>query len=61
MRIKWQQSHIYQQPNLKSKNKTHYSDNSNRNRMAEMEVIWRVISGRGWTDNGGKGTGNKKH
>ena len=29
--------------------------------MAEMEVIWRVISGRGWTDNGGKGTGNKKH
>ena len=26
-----------------------------------MEMTWRVISGRGKGENGGKGTGNKKH
>ena len=26
-----------------------------------MEITWTVISGKGWEENEGKGTGNKKH
>ena len=29
--------------------------------MTEMEIIWRVMVGRGIAERGGKGTENKKH
>ena len=29
--------------------------------MEEMEITWRVISGEGGGENGGRGGGNKKH
>ena len=35
--------------------------NQNKNRTIEMEITWRVVSGEGAGENGGKGTGNKKH
>ena len=37
------------------------ANNYNRNRITEIEITWRFISGRGKGKNGGKGTGNKKH
>ena len=43
----------------KQKQKTNQANNQNKNRIREMEITWRVISGEG--ENGGKGTGNKKH
>ena len=33
----------------------------NKNRTTEMKITWRVISGEGKGENGGKGTKNKKH
>ena len=38
-----------------------FTNSYNRNRITEMEITWRVISGEGEWENGGKGTGNKKH
>ena len=38
-----------------------YANNCNRNRITEMEIAWRVIIGQGKGEDGGKGTGNKKH
>ena len=32
-----------------------------KQRIAEMEIKWRVISWEGEGENGGKGTGNKKY
>ena len=44
------------------KNKTpELSKHYNMNRITEMEITWRVISGEEGGENGGKGTGNKKH
>ena len=37
------------------------ANNYNRNRITEIEITWRVISGAGEWGNGGKGTGNKQH
>ena len=31
------------------------------NRITEIEITWRVSSREGRGENGGKGTGNKKH
>ena len=45
----------------KTKTKINKVNNYNRNRITEMEIPWRVISGEGEGENGGKGTGNKKH
>ena len=44
----------------KKQNKSQ-ANNQNRNRITEMEITWRVISGEGEEEKGGKGTGNKKH
>ena len=33
----------------------------NRNRIIDRKIIWRVIRWEGKEENGGKGTGNKKH
>ena len=35
--------------------------NQNRNKITEIEITWRVISGESEGENEGKGTGNKKH
>ena len=43
------------------KTKTNSANNQTRNRITEMEITWKVISGEGEGENGGKGTGNKKH
>ena len=37
------------------------ANNYNRNRISEMEITWRVISGEGERGEWGKCTGNKKH
>ena len=44
------------EPRKQQQNQANY----NRNRITEMEITWRVISGEG-KENGGKGTENKKH
>ena len=36
-----------------------YANNCNRNRITEMEITKRVMSGEGKGENWGKGTGNK--
>ena len=41
------------------KMKTNSANNWNRNRMTEMEITWRVISGGVGGERGGKGTENK--
>ena len=35
--------------------------NYNRNRITEIEITWKVISGEGERGNGGKGSENKKY
>ena len=44
-----------------SKKQTKLSKHQNRNRIIDMEIIWRVMSWEGEGKNGGKGAGNKKH
>ena len=44
----------------KKQNKSQ-ANNQNRNRITEMEITWRVISGEGEGGEWGKDTGNKKH
>ena len=43
----------------KNKNKNKLSKQLEQDRITETEITWRVISGE--LQNGGKGTGNKKH
>ena len=43
------------------KTKTDYANNYNRNRITEIEITRRIISGEGGGRMEGKGTGNKKH
>ena len=47
-----------QLPTTEPKTKTNQANNCNRNRITEMEITWRVISG-GMEGRGGKGTENK--
>ena len=53
--IKWQQIHNYQQLNLKTKTnkqaKNNQANNQDRNRIIDMEIIWRVII---WEREGGE-------
>ena len=43
------------------KQKQKLSKQLEMNRITEMEVTWRIISGKGVREDGGKGTDNKKH
>ena len=51
----------FKQPHLKPKQKkTKQTTRTwNRNRIREMEITWKVISGEGEEKNGGKGTGKR--
>ena len=40
-------SHNYQQLNLKNKNKNELSKQLEQNKFTEIEITWRVISGKG--------------
>ena len=44
-----------------TKTKTNYANNQDRNRITEMEITWRVISGERVRGEWEKGTGNKKY
>ena len=45
----------------KKKKQKQTKQTTKQNRITEMEITWRVISGKGQEENGGKVTGNKKH
>ena len=45
----------------KQKHKSKLANNQNRNRFTEIEITWRVFSGKGEGREWGEGTGNKKH
>ena len=46
---------------MEPKNKNELSKQLERSRITEMEIMGRDISGEGEEENGGKGTGSKKH
>ena len=50
-----------QLPTTELKKQKQTKQTTNRKRITEMENTWRIISEKGHRENGGKGTGNKKH
>ena len=45
----------------KNKNTKKLTNKQNRNRIIDVEIVWRAISWEGKGENGRSGSGNKKH